>query len=175
MTEHRDGESIVLSTVCRNYPPRPDSSIQWADGCFEVTGLPAVEKTSQNAQRKQPADLQSYVEKAVDLVKPKPLPVSVFREKCRAFGLTRDEVRAFVSMLVSNENLAVHEERGPGRHDKVIGTISAITALSGENGESGKSDVLAGQAAVPDVRAARAAAPLKAARAALNTAGRSQQ
>lgn len=130
LSPHGSGNDndAVVEVLLRNYPPEGGLCIQWNGQCFiPRTDLPATKRTSRNKKSGEQIPLFSYEPYAIDLVKDKPLPISVFKDSLKKnCVLTDKRLTAVVDWLTSAEKLAKYDDRGRGKHDTWIGLPDAI-------------------------------------------------
>jgi hypothetical protein len=155
LTDHAaDDDLLVLSTLLRNYPRSEPVSIAWEDGQFVLSASAPIERTSRNRQTSatRKVGIEEHVPAAMGLVRTGAIPVTVFRERLRTAGLTRDMMRAVVDMLTAGETpqLATFESRAFKKHEKWIGTPEQIQVIrqgqkemSGLNGVNAQDSVKA--------------------------------
>ena len=134
LTDHAGDEGLlVLSTLLRNYPGTDPVSIAWEEGQFVLSAEAPIERTSRNRQASaaRKVGIDEHIPTAMGLVRNAALLVSVFKERLRTAGLTREMTRAVVDMLTSGDDpqLATFESRAFKKHEKWIGTQEQIQVI----------------------------------------------
>ena len=142
LSPHRSEKNVtVVETQVRNYRQRPEFCIEWSEGlssasCF-ITRLDLDPLKETAGSRKKTNNLKlpipSFEKPALELVKNKPMPVSVFKENLRQkLKMTVVEAKTFVDWATDSNNgkLAIYENRGRGKNIKLIGLPDRIKSLS---------------------------------------------
>ena len=134
LTDHAADEGLlVLSTLLRNYPGTDPVSIAWEEGQFVLSAEAPIERTSRNRQARaaRKVGIEEHIPTAMGLVQNAAIPVTVFKERLRTAGLTREMTRAVVDMLTSGDDpqLATFESRAFKKHEKWIGTVEQIQVI----------------------------------------------
>lgn len=126
-----DDNVAVVEVLLRNYPPRDGISIEWDGNCFVPRpDLPATKRTSNNKKNADNRPLTEYEPQAIELVKDKPLKISVFKDQLKKnCVLTIARTKAVVDMLTSNRKLAVYSDKGRGKNNCWIGLPAAIEEM----------------------------------------------
>lgn len=147
LSAHRTEKNVtIVETLVRNYRPRPDFCIEWSEGpygqasCFVLTpGIEAIKMTaaSQRKSNNLKPQIPSFEIPALALVKNKPLPISVFKNHLRQqLKMTVVEVKTFADWAMDPAvgKLAVFEDRGRGKNNKLIGLPDQIQDLYDKKG-----------------------------------------
>lgn len=126
-----DDKVAVVEVLLRNYPPRDGICIEWNGQCFiPRTDLPATKRTSGNKKNADKLPLSSYEPQAIELVKDKPLKISIFKDVLKKnCTLTVDRTKAVVDLVTGNGTLAIHRIRGRGINECWIGLPPAIEEM----------------------------------------------
>ncbi len=128
---------IVVETLLRNYAPKEPFAIQWIENaitggyCFTSSDITPTKQTSVTARKRVDEPFETYLPIATDMVENGPMGIRDFKDQLRTkAGLTRDRADAFARWaLLQPGALDVHEDRGPGKHIKWIGTPEQIAKL----------------------------------------------
>lgn len=125
-----DDNVSVVDVLLRNYPPIDAKCIEWHGKSFiPRTDLPATKKTSKT-KRNEKLPLPSYEPRAIELVKDKPMKISIFKDAMRRdCALTVDRTKTVIDSLTNNGKLAIHSERSRGKNDCWIGLPAAIEEM----------------------------------------------
>jgi hypothetical protein len=138
LSAHKYEESItIVETVTRNYRPRPPFCIEWRDDAMCFVIRPDIEALKMTASSKKKANnlkmpISCYEAPALDIVKNNPLPISLFKERLRLdLHLTCEQAKTFTDWATdpNNGKLAVFEDRGRGKNNKLIGLPDQIQDL----------------------------------------------
>ncbi len=133
LSRHCSGDEnvAVVEVLLRNYPPVDGISIEWNGQCFMPRpDLPATKRTSKNKKNADKFPLSSYEQCAVDLVKDRPLKISVFKDELKKkCALTVDRTKAVVDFVTGNGKVAIHSVRGRGKNECWIGLPAAIEEM----------------------------------------------
>lgn len=133
LSAHGCGDSnvAVVEVLLRNYPQRDGISIKWDGNRFiPCPDLPPTKRTSKNKKNGDKLPLDTYERQAIELVKDKPLKISVFKDRLKKnCVLTIDRTRAVVDYLTSSGKLAIHREKSRGTNNCWIGLPSAIEEM----------------------------------------------
>ena len=143
LTPHRtEEEVIVVETLLRNYRSRPDFCIEWSDdpsfksSCFVLCpDIEPIKMTSASKKKDNNSVLpiSTYELSALDIVKNKPMPITVFRDNLRSrLKMTCNQAKTFTDWATAQDTgkLAIYVERGRGKNIKLIGLPDQINNLS---------------------------------------------
>jgi hypothetical protein len=134
LTDHAGGEELlVLSTLVRNYARSVPVSVAWEDGQFVLSEAAPIERTSRNRQAStaRKVGIEEHIPTALGLVRNGAIPTTVFKERLRTAGLTREVTRAVMDMLTAGETpkLTTFESWAYKKHEKWIGTPEQIEKI----------------------------------------------
>lgn len=105
-------QTLVVSTISRNYPPQAPFTIQWDDGCFIVSDLAPVEATTTTRRR---ADSKKEVMSDAQVIRiiesEGPFPTERLTRRLMRAGLTKDLSKETFRRLISEKSLDAFKER----------------------------------------------------------------
>ncbi len=141
LSPHRSEEGVtVVETLVRNYRPRPSFCIEWSEGpssisCFvSRPDVDPIKATASSLKKSNNVKMQipSFEIPALEMVKDKPMPISLFKNLLRQrLKMTVEEAGTFVNWATDPDigKLAVYEKRGRGQNLKQIGLPDDIKKL----------------------------------------------
>lgn len=108
LTPSADGDSTVMETITRNYPPRDPVVIRWTDGCFEVdSNAVAQVETSASARnrRAKGPTTEKLVEQAVELMKPgEKILKAEFRSRLDGLGVAINKAKEITTLICERDD-----------------------------------------------------------------------
>ena len=109
LTAHAQAEDAsVVAFLCRNYPPRENISSVWDEGCFRLSDLEPIAKTSTNKQTKQTsaAPAREYRSQALSVVAAKALISEDFHDALvTTVRLSDKKARTVTKILIEEKTL----------------------------------------------------------------------
>jgi len=139
LTPHAtEDDAVVIETLLRNYAPQHAITAGWADTGnggyrFEVRpDLAPTPKTSMTARVTDAATFEACHPVALMMLRDVPMNMGEFKDQLRTkTGIGQKRIDRYVkwALTTRDDPLDVYEARGPGKHDKYIGTPDQITKL----------------------------------------------
>lgn len=132
LTPHRtEDNAIVISFLCRNYPPRRSMTIVWEDGAFRTSDLAAVAKTTATSRQKTTSsvDLADLLGRAVAEIRDKPLISEEFYDRLRTKLDLSDRRARLVACKATTEGMLKKSRRQGFGGAVFIGLPSAIAEI----------------------------------------------
>lgn len=134
LSSHGSGNSnmAVVDFLLRSYPERQSISIEW-DGLNlkRRDDLPPQKRNSRNKIKADELPLSSYEQQAIEIVKNKPMKISVYKDMLRKnCVLTVRRVEAVIDFVTGSGTLAVYAVKARGRNEKWIGLPAAIEKMA---------------------------------------------